>query len=396
MTLVRTIELTEHQKQYFEIHEIEDAIAETLWRNYRKQVFVEFPSPKTGRKWQLKSQGWVGHIPVTPEFHIALLPKITLSNLFGMLEYAYNLKSFRFLQGLVNCKSLDEFYSYLAYILAQGILDRGRKGFYRAYIPRTGKLAYIRGRLDVREAIQKPWDVKLKCHYEEHTADIEENQILAWTLFIIGRSGFCTERVLPKVRQGYHVLQGLVTLQSFNSAACIGRIYNRLNEDYQTLHALCRFFLENSGASHEKGQNTMLPFLVDMARLYELFVAEWLKVNLPSNLILKYQEHINIGQNIQYKTDLVLYDVATGKPRYILDTKYKISTSPSAEDVAQVVTYAVSKECQEVILVYPTTLTHSLDEFVGNIRVRSLTFSLDGDLEQAGKTFLQKLQFLSN
>ena len=91
-----------------------------------------------------------------------------------------------------------------------------------------------------------------------------------------------------------------------------------------------------------------------------------------------------------------MYDVATEKPRYILDTKYKISTSPSPEDVAQVVTYAVSKVCQEVILVYPTALTHSLDELVGNIRVRSLTFSLDGDLEQAGETFLQKLLILSN
>jgi 5-methylcytosine-specific restriction enzyme subunit McrC len=46
-----------------------------------------------------------------------------------MLEYAYQLKSksFRFLEGLIDCQSLEDFYSQLAYLLARRILDRGRK-----------------------------------------------------------------------------------------------------------------------------------------------------------------------------------------------------------------------------------------------------------------------------
>jgi len=391
MTPLQHIELTEYSSEEFEINEIEYAIGETLWRNYDKQVTVDFPTPKTGNKWKLTAKGWVGHIPVTPDFHVSLLPKVPLVNLFGMLEYAYELKSFRFLPGLVNCESLEEFYNNLAHVLAQRILDRCRKGFYRAYLPKTGNLAYVRGRLDMRQTIQKPWEVKLKCHYEEHTADIEENQILAWTLFIILRSGLCKERVLPKLRQAYHTLQGLVTLKQFKSEDCIGRNYHRLNEDYQSLHALCHFFLENTGPSHEKGDRTMLPFLIDMAKLYELFVAEWLKENLPSHLFLKFQERINISDRISFKTDIVLYENSTENPRYILDTKYKTPTSPASDDVAQVIAYAVSKQCQEVILVYPTSLTYPLDKFIGNIRVRSLTFSLNSNLEEAGKSFLKEL-----
>jgi len=391
MTPLQHIELTEYSSEEFEINEIEYAIGETLWRNYDKQVTVDFPTPKTGNKWKLTAKGWVGHIPVTPDFHVSLLPKVPLVNLFGMLEYAYELKSFRFLPGLVNCESLEEFYNNLAHVLAQRILDRCRKGFYRAYLPKTGNLAYVRGRLDMRQTIQKPWEVKLKCHYEEHTADIEEKQILAWTLFIILRSGLCKERVLPKLRQAYHTLQGLVTLKQFKSEDCIGRNYHRLNEDYQSLHALCHFFLENTGPSHEKGDRTMLPFLIDMAKLYELFVAEWLKENLPSHLFLKFQERINISDRISFKTDIVLYENSTENPRYILDTKYKTPTSPASDDVAQVIAYAVSKQCQEVILVYPTSLTYPLDKFIGNIRVRSLTFSLNSNLEEAGKSFLKEL-----
>ena len=389
MSAAQLIELTEYVPRKFERQEIDYAIAETLWCKYDTQVAVDFPSPKTGGKWKLTSQGWVGHIPLTPEFHLALRPKVPLKNLFGMLEYAYQLKSFRLLEGLIDCQSLEDFYSQLAHLLARRILDRGRKGFYRSYVPKTGQLAYVRGRLNIRQAVQKPWDVKLNCHYEEHSGDIEENQILAWTLFIIGRSGLCSERVSPTVRQAYHTLQGFVTLQPKSAKDCVGRLYNRLNEDYRPLHALCRFFLESSGASHERGDRTMLPFLVNMARLYELFVAQWLKAHLPQHLFLKFQEQVNISETVHFKTDLVLYDISTGTARYILDTKYKTPKQPAADDIAQVVAYAVSKDCHEAVLVYPQDLINPLDKWVGDIRVRSLTFSLDDDLDRAGKTFLQ-------
>ena len=163
MSRPQLIELTEYVPRKFEREEINYAMAETLWRKYNTQVAVDFPSPKTSGKWKLTSQGWVGHIPLTPEFNLALLPKVQLKNLFGMLEYAYQLKSksFRFLEGLIDCQSLEEFYSQLAYLLARRILDRGRKGFYRTYVPKSGQLAYVRGRLNIRQAIQKPWDVKL-------------------------------------------------------------------------------------------------------------------------------------------------------------------------------------------------------------------------------------------
>jgi 5-methylcytosine-specific restriction enzyme subunit McrC len=397
MSTARIIQLTEYVPTKLEWEEITPAIEEALWRNYKNQVKVESPSFPTGGKWKLTSQGWVGHIPLTPEFHLALLPKVQLRNLFGMLEYAYQLKSksFRFLEGLIDCQSLEEFYSQLAYLLARRILDRGRKGFYRAYVPKTGQLAYVRGRMDIRQAIQKPWDVKLNCHYEEHSGNIEENQILAWTLFIIGRSGLCSERVSPTVRQAYHALQGFVTLQPSSPKDCVGRLYNRLNEDYRPLHALCRFFLESTGASHERGDRTMLPFLVNMARLYELFVAEWLKKNPPLGFCLKSQEQFIISPGLDFWIDLVLYDVSSGAASYVLDTKYKIPKQPAADDIAQVVAYAVSKNCHEAVLVYPAGLTHPLHEWVGDIRVRSLTFSLDGDLDQAGQAFLQDLLPLS-
>ncbi len=129
------IELTEYQSRHFTPDKIDYDIATKLWKEYDekgKRIKVEFPTPKTKNQWKFTSLGWVGYIPITPYFHVILKPKVPLDNLFGMLEYAYNLKSFHFLDGLVNCDSLQEFYNCLANILAEKILDRGRKGFYRA------------------------------------------------------------------------------------------------------------------------------------------------------------------------------------------------------------------------------------------------------------------------
>jgi 5-methylcytosine-specific restriction enzyme subunit McrC len=307
-----------------------------------------------------------------------------------MLDYAYNLK-IKFPQGSIQCQFLEQIYEKLANILAQKILERCRKGLYRDYLSKTERLAYIRGRVDLRSALQKPWDVKLKCHYNEQTGDIEDNQILAWTLFIIGRSGLCRESVSSSVRKAFHALQGFVTLKPFKSEACIDRNYHRLNEDYQLLHALCRFFLDNTGPSHESGDREMLPFLIDMANLYEKFVAEWLRANTPKGFIVKQQHRVTHDQNYFDRIDLLLYDIATKKVQYVLDTKYKAADKVANNDYHQIVAYANALNCQNAILVSPQNLTKPLDIKHGAIRVRSLTFSLDSDLHEAGKTFLTSL-----
>jgi 5-methylcytosine-specific restriction enzyme subunit McrC len=386
----QVIEITEYQSKYFNNYEISEEWGIALLK-YRKEIDVEFPTPKTANKWKLTAKGWVGYIPVNSDFGLKINPKVPIKNLFGMLEYAYNLKSFKFLQGLMNCESVEDFYNELAYILAEKIIERCRKGLYRSYVPKTEKLNYVRGRLNVQQVIKKPWDVKLECEYEEYTADIIDNQILFWTLFHIGHSGCCSDKVSKIVRKAYHGMQGMVCLKNCSAKDCIERSYHRLNHDYYTLHQLCRFFLENTIPSHEKGKNTTLPFLVNMARLYEMFVAEWLRENLPPHLTLKTQERITIDKHIYFQTDLIIYDSQTLTPKYLLDTKYKNPNNISNNDLTQVVTYAVSKKCPEAVLVYPKNLNNSFNQSIGDIRVRSVTFSLNDNLQDAGKTFLKLL-----
>jgi 5-methylcytosine-specific restriction enzyme subunit McrC len=77
MSTAQLIELTEYIPRKFEREEIDYALAETLWRKYNTQVALDFPSPKTGGKWKLTSQGWVGHIPLTQNFISPYFPKFS-------------------------------------------------------------------------------------------------------------------------------------------------------------------------------------------------------------------------------------------------------------------------------------------------------------------------------
>ena len=385
----QVIELTEYEPSFFPKATILEAVGELLWTNYKKQVAVDFPDPTTQHRWRLMAQGWVGHIALTPDFHLVLQPKASLSNLFRMLEYAYRL-NFSILEGMTYTQSLAELYERLAFILAKRILDRGKRGFYRAYLPKTQPTPYLRGRLDIPQTSRAPHQLELTCRFEDHTADVIENRILGWTLFQIIRGGRCGEGTIPTLRRAFRALQSLTTLQPYPAQACLNLVYNRLNDDYQPLHALCRFFLEHSGPGHASGSHKMVPFLINMEQLYELFVAEWLTQHLPTRLRLKTQEHIG-NEAVSAFIDLVVYNIDTGQTEYVLDTKYKTPDKPANADIYQVVAYAKAKNCREAILIYPTPLPQPLDTMWDDIHVRSLIFDVSQDLEKAGHSFIGKI-----
>ncbi len=393
MITKQIIELTEYKTKRLAQEDFSQKLAEYLWRNHGNQITIEFPNPMNDWQWCLTNQGWVGYIPIKNELTIALKPKVPIYNVFGMLEYAYNLKSLSFSKDYIHSNSIQDFFNVLANILAKQILNRVRKGLYKSYQDRNEKLTYVCGKIEFNEHLRKPWDPRLECHYQNCTPDIEDNQILLWTLYIIIRSGLCNLETSKLIHQTYRNLQRVIQVQPFTAIQCKSRFYNRLNLDYQVMHHLCCFFLEHCGPQFSTGKQISIPFLVNMPNLYEMFVAEWLKMHLPQKYELRAQERVNIGADnmLYFVIDLVIYDNDTGETLYVLDTKYKITEGISPADFSQVVTYALAKNCSEAVLVYPWKSTEHHSGYIHNIRVRSLPFKIDGDLEEAGTHFLEEL-----
>jgi 5-methylcytosine-specific restriction enzyme subunit McrC len=363
---------------------------------YRDDHFdLEFPNPANGHCYRLRSRGWIGHIPVSEITLVRVTPKVPVTRIFRMLEVAYNLKTFAILEGATHVDSLEELYERVASILARRVLDRARKGLFRTYVERRDDLAYVRGRIDIRGNLRNvlSGSPRIHCQYRELTADLEDNQILLWTLYLTSRLGLRQAAVQQEVRQAFRTLAGTVSLLPHVPADCVGRLYHRLNEDYQPLHGLCRFLLENIGPDIGSGSHEFLPFTLNMPNLFESFVAKWLNAHLPPELTIKAQHRVALRANAQltFIMDLVLQDRLSGSPLAVLDTKYKIHEEPSEADIQQVVAYAVELGVEEAYLVYPSALSRPIEAKVGSIRVRSATFDLALDQDVAGGLFLDNL-----
>ncbi len=78
----------------------------------------------------------------------------------------------------------------------------------------------------------------------------------------------------------------------------------------------------------------------------------------------------------------------------VLDTKYKTPNKASNADISQVATYAQAKDSQQAILIYPLPLAQPLNVHLHGLQIRSLSFPVSGNLDEAGQHFLTNL--LSN
>jgi 5-methylcytosine-specific restriction enzyme subunit McrC len=391
----RTLTLTEYETATFPAAALPIPVGEKLYEQYERQqrvVQVAFPGYKTGGQWQLTPQGWVGYIPLMPDLHLALQPRVPLSNLFHMLAYAHQLRRFHLLPDLTQCDTLPGFYDCLAEELARRILHRARQGLFREYRLRAERLPYVRGRLELDLNAPPGTRPDILCQYEEQTIDNLDNQLLLWTLHVVDRCGLCRQETGRLVRRAMNVLRSSVQLISFTPAAGRERNYTRLNADYAPLHTLCTLLLTHSAPAMGAGTKPTPVFLVHMATLYEQFVAAWLAEHLPAPWQLEAQVQISLGDNqdLQLAADMVLHD-GEYRPVAILDTKYKTPNRVDPADFNQVVTYAQAKQCPYAFLVYPQPLARPVDIHLPNLHIRSLAFPLAGDLEANGKAFLDLL-----
>ena len=388
--------LEEYEKKELDQDDLDEETAKFLLDNFSTEVEVGFPNLKRDYNWELINKGFVGYIALPRDNSIVLQPKVELGNVFAMMEYAYGLGEFD-LSTVYDSDSVEGFYDRIANILAENVIDRRRRGLYRSYVKKEEKTQRIKGRIDFTKTLKRPWNPKAHVKYSEMTADNEENQILLYTLNqISSASSPCRDETLRKIRKGIRSMKGSISYNGFSASDCAGRSYNRLNSDYERLHALCRLILDNSGPSYEVGDRQMVPFKIGMADLFQKFVTEWLRENLPDRFHVKAEKEVTLaeydhGRNLKYRIDIVLYDREAGEVTCVIDAKYKSDERPETADISQMVGYAKAKDTHETFLLYPTNLEEELDISLDDILVRNITFEVSNNLQENGKIFLKDL-----
>jgi 5-methylcytosine-specific restriction enzyme subunit McrC len=390
---MNTLELDEEKPRTFSEEELDIETVKILQRDHKEKISLDYSL--WARTSTLKSNGYIGYIPVNENYVIRINPKVKVSNIFRMLEYAYKLESFELLKGLTKVESTEDFFENFVNILAKRVLERNRKGLYSDYVERSEPIRCLRGRMKIL-----PTTISMlrganapSCEFEEHTSDLAENQILLWTLYQLRQFQINREDVRSVVRKAYFELIHKASLSQIEPNDCIRRFYSRLNQDYKPLHGLCRFFLEHVGPAIERGSYDFLPFVIYMPRLFESFVAEWLRERMPSEYNVKSQYTVNFDAeaNFLFRIDLVVVDANTGENLCVLDTKYKTSSKPEERDIQQIFTYAATMETKHAFLVYPSAVSTPLDARKRGIAIKSMVFDTSKDPDEAGNLFLQQL-----
>lgn len=332
------------------------------------------------RGWDGAWSAWparlVGVLPLGGEWVVRIQPKLPVASVAAMLAEVYDLPSLRLHREGPAVGEADALLDPLAQVFARRVLVRARRGLLRRYVEEEDELAAVQGRIDVPASLRLGLRGRpaLRCRYQELTCDVGDNQILLAALVLLASSRALSALTRAQVEQVTRLLAVDVTLRPVRPAECLGRDYDRLNIDYRELHHLARFFLAHL-SSDLGDQAAGAPFTLDMAHLFERFVARRLRATLPDHLRLIEKERIPLAdEDDRSYPDLVIKDRA-GAPVAVLDTKYKDGAALARADLHQVVFYATALRCRVAALVYP----HAVDDRalrVGDVVVHQLGFDL--------------------
>jgi 5-methylcytosine-specific restriction enzyme subunit McrC len=238
------------------------------------------------------------------------------------------------------------------------------------YVEVEERVGFLRGKLLVERELAGTGLLyaRYACRYEVFTPDHLLNRALRFcNALLLRQTRSLSNRVLLQENDALlsDVSSSVVRVEDLD------RIHlDRLNRHYEPILGLCRLLLENSTLDLKAGRINQLAFVFDMNKLFEEFVAEFLKrhrskIDLGGGRHLArvgYQHRLGrlfgaFGMDV----DLALTDDAG--ETFLVDTKYKVLDANerhgglSQADFYQMYAYGSAgiRDYDDIVLLYPTT-----------------------------------------
>jgi 5-methylcytosine-specific restriction enzyme subunit McrC len=296
---------------------------------------------------------YVGIVVLPSGNHFEVAPKVPVENLFYMISIAFRLDPFR--KETATFERLDDLLAAIARVFAGLVEERIAEGLYRSYVECSDNLRYVRGRIDFTQDLRRNLLSRHRTHctYTDFTWDIEENQILRQVAHLLSGWGFD-----PALRLRLSRLDNALAEVSPATlpASAVSRFrYDRFNDGYRHPHQLCRLFLEGASLSEKLGVWDSRTFLVDMNKLFELFVTENLTMRAANGTTVSAQVELRLaeGNRIPIRPDIMIEK--RGQTLVVVDCKYKRLTSEALnhDDYYQVLAYCIATRSPNGLIVYP-------------------------------------------
>ncbi len=322
---------------------------------------------------------WVGVIQV-PGLQVEILPKIdglngkdeketqARSNLLYMLSVAGQVPvRERDVARLASRKaSLSE---TLAAIFADRLRRELLRGPERAYIRREENLRKFKGKLLIAQQLRHnaAHRERFFCRFDEFSEDTLMNRIFRAACRVLLNATH-TPSTQDRLRHCLLLLDGVEDV--FVHDELFDQItITRQNERFADVLHFCRLILQGLSPTVQAGRERSFSLLFDMNRVFEDFIAAFLKKQVMPLFNNEYrlysqaksqQRHLmnrdtDQGGVLLLKPDILIKSKASnGDQQFVLDTKWKqFSGKVGRNDLYQIYAYTKRYECQRSVLLYP-------------------------------------------
>ena len=284
-------------------------------------------------------------------------------NLLYWLTYCRKIK-FPFSFADVSKLKFDDYLELLIYIFANYTDEVISQQPFQAYQRVEEETTFIKGRLSFENYTKHnlttgKWQ-NFFCTYEPFVYDNQFNRIIK---YVARRLSAISENYLNKEKLN----EILFILNDVSDVPCTASDcekvkLNPLFEDHKQILELCKMYMSNQVIDMESEDSKNFCFLVPMEYIFEDFIYGFILDKFPNlNVTCQSTDFLALNQGskvFQIKNDIYIKD------KLIIDTKYKIRRKDDGlksgvcqNDLYQMVSYAIRRNCNEVLLLYPQTVT---------------------------------------
>lgn len=335
-------------------------------QNIQKQRFFDFTIDG-----KISARNYVGvvqyegiRIEVYPKIFaddISENPGVWQLNLLYWLTYSRKIK-FPFSFADLSKLKFDDYLELLIYIFANYTEELISQQPFQAYQKVEEETTFLKGRLSFENYTKHNLSTgKWQNFYCIHEPFVYDNQFNRIIKYVSQRLSTISENFLNKEKLN-EILFILHDVSDIKCTAedCEKVKLNPLYEDHKQILALCKLYLSNQVIDMDSDDSRNFCFLIPMEYIFEDFIFGFISDKFPS-LSVKSQSTDYLatkdGQKVfQIKNDIYINN------QFIIDTKYKmrskkdgIKSGVNQNDLYQMVSYAIKRNCKHVLLLYPET-----------------------------------------
>ncbi len=284
-------------------------------------------------------------------------------NLLYWLAYCRKIK-FPFSFADVSKLKFDNYLELLIYIFANYTEEVLSQQPFQAYQKVEEETTYLKGRLSFDNYTKHNLTTgKWQNFYCIHEPFVYDNLFNRTIKYVTRRLLAISENYLNKEKLN-EILFLLDDVSDVRCTAedCDKTKLNPLFADHKQILSLCKLYLSNQVIDMDSEDSTNFCFLVPMEYIFEDFIYGFISDKWPSlNIKSQCTDFLatNQGSNVfQIRNDIYVNN------QLIIDTKYKIrgtgdglKAGVSQPDLYQMVSYAIRRNCKNVLLLYPNTQT---------------------------------------